>query len=232
MIKISKRLETVASLVSSGNRLADVGTDHAYIPIWLAEQGRIPSAIAMDINEGPLQRARQNVEKYGYEGQIVLRLSDGLDELEPGEADTILIAGMGGPLMMRILTRGRETSRMARELILQPQSELTRFRHFLHENGYRIQQEKMVLDEGKYYTVIKAALGEETYDHEWAYRFGKCLVEERSGPLREWLLREREKYGRIQDQLTEKGRDCEERRQTVRYYLKDIDEALAAYESR
>ena len=88
MIKISKRLETVASLVSSGNRLADVGTDHAYIPIWLAEQGRIPSAIAMDINEGPLQRARQNVEKYGYEGQIVLRLSDGLDELEPGDADT------------------------------------------------------------------------------------------------------------------------------------------------
>ena len=232
MIKISKRLETVASLVSSGNRLADVGTDHAYIPIWLAEQGRISSAIAMDINEGPLQRARQNVEKYGYEGQIVLRLSDGLDELEPGEADTILIAGMGGPLMMRILTRGRETSRMARELILQPQSELTRFRHFLHENGYRIQQEKMVLDEGKYYTVIKAALGEETYDHEWAYRFGKCLVEERSGPLRDWLLREREKYGRIQDQLTEKGRDCEERLQTVRYYLKDIDEALAAYESR
>ena len=162
MIKISKRLETVASLVSSGNRLADVGTDHAYIPIWLAEQGRIPSAIAMDINEGPLQRARQNVEKYGYEGQIVLRLSDGLDELGPGEADTILIAGMGGPLMMRILSRGRETSRMARELILQPQSELTRFRHFLHENGYRIQQEKIVLDEGKYYTVIKAALGQET----------------------------------------------------------------------
>ena len=95
MQKISDRLIQVAELVPKGSRLADVGTDHGYVPIWLLEKGDIPSAIAMDVNRGPLLRARENRDKYGYQEVMELRLSNGLEKLRPGEADTVLIAGMG-----------------------------------------------------------------------------------------------------------------------------------------
>ena len=109
MVKISHRLIQVAGLVPEGSRLADVGTDHGYVPIWLLQQGRIPSAIAMDVTQGPLCRARENRDRYGFQDVMDLRLSDGLEKLQPGEADTVLIAGMGGPLMIRILSKGRST---------------------------------------------------------------------------------------------------------------------------
>lgn len=230
MIKISKRLKMVASMVSPGNRLADVGTDHAYVPIYLLEAGHIPSAIAMDINEGPLKRAMENVARYGYEDRISLRLSDGLDRLEPDEADTILIAGMGGPLMARILADHMATARKAGELILQPQSEIARFRHWLHDNGWRIQEERMVRDEGKYYAAMRAVPGEERYAEEWAYRFGKCLVDARSPVLKEWLLKEQEKYRKIRDHLAQAGQNNEDRQAFIRDHLDDIAGTLSIYE--
>ncbi len=94
-------------MVSPGCRLADVGTDHAYIPIYLMQNGVIPQAVAMDINQGPLLRATENIRRYGLTGRIETRLSDGLEKLQAGEADTILIAGMGGLLMVRILENGQ-----------------------------------------------------------------------------------------------------------------------------
>ena len=109
-MQISERLRTVAGMVSPGCRLADVGTDHAYIPIYLMQNGVIPQAVAMDINQGPLLRATENIRRYGLTGRIETRLSDGLEKLQAGEADTILIAGMGGLLMVRILETGRACS--------------------------------------------------------------------------------------------------------------------------
>lgn len=94
-MQISERLRAVAGMVSPGCRLADVGTDHAYIPIYLMQNGVIPQAVAMDINQGPLLRATENIRRYGLTGRIETRLSDGLEKLQAGEADTILIAGMG-----------------------------------------------------------------------------------------------------------------------------------------
>ena len=104
MLKISERLCTAASLVSEGNRLADVGTDHGYVPIYLLQQKRIPSAVAMDINRGPLERAKEHIRLYQLDEYIQTRLSDGVEALLPGEADTILIAGMGGGLVIHIMT--------------------------------------------------------------------------------------------------------------------------------
>lgn len=100
-------------MVSPGCRLADVGTDHAYIPIYLMQNGVIPQAVAMDINQGPLLRATENIRRYGLTGRIETRLSDGLEKLQAGEADTILIAGMGGLLMVRILENGQACSQAA-----------------------------------------------------------------------------------------------------------------------
>lgn len=145
----------LSELVTQGNRLADVGTDHGYVPIYLLERGRIPSAIAMDINQGPLDRAREHIWQYGYETYIEIRQSDGLEALKAGEADTVLIAGMGGALMQRILREGRPALCGVRELILQPQSELYQMRKFLGEQGYHIAREYMVYEDGKYYPIMK-----------------------------------------------------------------------------
>ena len=154
---LSPRLRAIGDMVERGSRLADVGTDHGYLPIRLLEEGRIPSAIAMDVGKGPLSRAKAHVEERGLSGQIELRLSDGFSALAPGEADAAVLAGMGGPLMIRILTEGRRTAESLRYLVLSPQSEIPGVRRYLMGNGYRILTEDMVFDEGKYYTVLKAA---------------------------------------------------------------------------
>ena len=159
-MNISKRLSRLAAMVTEGSRLADVGTDHGYVPLCLYRQGRIPSAIAMDINEGPLERARAHIREAGLEHYIETRLSDGLHALRAGEADTVLIAGMGGGLTERILTDGKGVLETVRELVLQPQSEIWRVRRFLCENGWRIVCEDIVLDEGKYYPIFRAVKGQ------------------------------------------------------------------------
>lgn len=154
-MKLSRRMKSVAAMVTNGNVLADIGTDHGYVPIALVQKSYIPRAIAMDINEGPLQRAREHIAECGLQCRIDTRLSDGVAALSVGEADTILIAGMGGELVIRILTQGEEVCRSAAELILQPQSEIHKVRCFLRENNYKIVDEDMVFEDGKYYPMIK-----------------------------------------------------------------------------
>ena len=124
MVKLSKRMQAVAAMVTFGGMLADVGTDHGYIPIALMEQHRIRGAIAMDINEGPLTRAKEHISSAGLEEYIQTRLSDGVQALNVQEADSSLIAGMGGELVAHILGEGEEVSAAAAVLILQPQSEI------------------------------------------------------------------------------------------------------------
>ena len=106
MMELSTRLKAVADFVTAGYKLADIGTDHAYIPIALMEQNLIPGAIAMDINEGPLQRAGEHIAENRMEKKIEIRLSNGFSALKKGEAESAVIAGMGGGLMIRILTEG------------------------------------------------------------------------------------------------------------------------------
>ena len=128
-VRLSKRMGALAQMVTAGNRLCDVGCDHGFLPIFLVQQGVIPSAIAMDINEGPLAAAREHIAAYGLQQQITTRLSDGLSGIKEQETDTILIAGMGGALVIHILTEGRKVAQSAKELILQPQSEAVSYTH-------------------------------------------------------------------------------------------------------
>ena len=116
-MQLSKRLEAIASMVTPGNRLVDVGCDHGYLPIALVRRQIIPSAIAMDVRSGPLGRAKENIEAYGLNPYIETRLSDGLEALQPGEGDTLSVAGMGGPLIERILSRNVEVSHSQRSEI-------------------------------------------------------------------------------------------------------------------
>ena len=130
-MQLSQRLSSVASMVTAGNCLADVGTDHGYVPIYLYERNVIPRAIAMDVNKGPLERAALHIAESGMKEAIETRLSDGLTALKPGEADSVVIAGMGGPLIIRILSAHPEVTESLKELILQPQSEISEVRIWL-----------------------------------------------------------------------------------------------------
>ena len=132
-MELSRRLRMNASFVTPGNRLADVGTDHGYIPIALRLEGVIPSALAMDINPGPLERAKEHIRQFDLETDIHTRLSDGVQALCPGEADSVLIAGMGGLLMVRILENGQGVLAGCRELVLQPQSDIRSVRAYLED---------------------------------------------------------------------------------------------------
>ena len=230
-LQISRRLKAVAALVSPGLVLADVGCDHGYIPIYLIQKGQIPRAIAMDINQGPLLRAREHIREWGLEAYIETRLSDGLKALEPGEAQCLVIAGMGGPLMERILTHGAPVLKDMKELILQPQSEIGHFRQFLAENGYRIIEEDMVEEEKKYYPMMKAVQGSMNYTKKAEYLYGKKLLEKRHPVLREFLEKEDRASRELLKKLTQvETSSAEKRKEELQEEIRDRKEALAYYE--
>jgi len=207
MVKLSNRLLAVASFVSEGNILADVGTDHGYIPIYLMQEQRIPRAIAMDINAGPLQRAKEHIDLYGLNNYIETRLSDGVAALTPGEVDTVLVAGMGGGLVMHILEEGKEVCRQAKELVLQPQSELERVRAYLWSKGYVILEEDMVLEDEKFYPMMRVvyqdAVHTESANNLLFCRYGKHLLEQKHAVLKEYLMREEKLYTGILGNLSQ-----------------------------
>lgn len=242
-VKLSKRLSALAELVTPGNRLADVGTDHGYIPVFLCQTEVIPSAIAMDINEGPLQRAGSHIAEYHLEDRIQTRLSDGLHKLLPGEADTILIAGMGGGLMQRILSEGGQALEGVRELILQPQSEIPGTRRFLRTHGFLIVDENMIEEDGKFYPMMKVhkVLGNVNMDHpfcagddtgkryqELCDYLGPVLLAKKHPVLLTWMEREQEILQKILQQLEKQpaSEQIEVRRQEILKKEMMLTEAL------
>ena len=193
-VTLSERLRTVAGMVTRGNVVCDVGCDHGFTAIYLVQKGISPRALAMDLRKGPLSAAGEHIAACGLGEQIETRLSDGLHKYKIGEADTLICAGMGGGLMMRILAEEREKTDSFRELVLQPQSELQQFRRFLRENGYRIRDEEILLEEGKFYQVIRAVTDRERDSQPGSVEasdrtdFELCKLEDRYGPV---LLRKK-----------------------------------------
>ena len=148
------RLALCADFVRQGVAVADIGTDHAYLPLQLLRDGVIIRAVAADINEGPLARARENIYAEGAEDKIALRLSDGLQNISPDEADDIVIAGMGGEVISSIIASCGWLRDPKKHLILQPMSKSEELLRFLFENGFEILDQKCALAAGKYYTVL------------------------------------------------------------------------------
>ena len=154
-VQLSDRLLSIAQMVTEGSRVADIGTDHGFVPIYLVTENVAPSVLAMDVRTGPLDRAKEHIEEYGLNDKIETRLSDGMEKLKAGEADTVICAGMGGPLMQRIVSDGQPREKGVKEMILQPQSELMEFRHFLRDSKFNVLAEKALYEDGKYYFIIK-----------------------------------------------------------------------------
>lgn len=230
-MQLSKRLSAVASLITEGSRLADIGTDHGYVPIALVECGKIPSAVAMDVNRGPLERAQEHIREKHLEDRIKTRLSDGVKALEVGEADAVLIAGMGGMLVIRILDAGRKHWASVKEWILQPQSDLDKVRRFLAEEGFEITAEDMVKEDGKYYPMMRVVYGSAYTCEEKEYYFGRLLIENRNMVLKEWLAREEKKMEQVIDGLSVQTSDtARERKEELLKYLALVREVLAEYE--
>lgn len=157
-IPISQRLLACCGFVSPGDRVADIGTDHGYLGIWLLSQGLAKSVIASDINPGPLSAARSNAEKYGYAGQMEFYLSDGVQSI-PRDFDTLVCAGLGGDTMVSILSAAPWLKNSKYRLVLQCQSKVAMLRRYLSEKGWRIAQETVVPDGRFLYTVMEVRYG-------------------------------------------------------------------------
>lgn len=159
-LPISKRLLCCASMVQSGSRVADIGTDHGYLGIYLLQSGAARHVIACDLRKDPLENARRNAKLFGVDGEMELRLSDGLEKILPDEVDTVVMAGMGGDLIQKILSQCPWRKREGLQFILQPQSAGNVLRRWLCEDGFEIQREEPVQDGHFLYTVMDIRQGE------------------------------------------------------------------------
>lgn len=234
-VKISNRLMAAADMVSVGNAVADIGTDHGYLPIYLVQNNISGHVIAMDVNKGPLSRATANISQMGLADRIETRLSDGLSALKKGEAETITICGMGGKLMARIISDGFDRIDTSNELILSPQSEISQFRGFLAVNGFETIEERMLIEDGKFYVLIKCRLTGRQDEPEQLSEvhagYGRYLLEHKNEALKEFLLKEKAKYLRLkQNLLKAPSENADTRINEIDHELKCIEEGLEYYE--
>jgi len=188
-MELSPRLRSVAGLVPPGARFADVGTDHAYLPVWLLQQGIIEHALVSDLRPGPLDRARSTAARYGLAERMEFRLCDGLSGIAPAEADTIAIAGMGGETIAAILAAAPWVREQGCLLLLQPMSAQSALRPWLQRQGYRIEREHLSREGDSLYTALQVRAGfmeALTPAEQWAGRQSR----ETADPLRlEYLTR-------------------------------------------
>ena len=201
---ISLRLKTVADMVHE-KRIADIGTDHGYVPIYLAKTEKIDSAFACDINTGPLEKAESNVKANCLEGKIETRLGSGLKPVSVGETDCAVIAGMGGMLTIDILKASSDVVDSLKQLVLQPQLDADEVRKYIHSIGFKIEKEDFIVDANKYYAVISAVKGEEKYETEAEYIFGKLNIESKNPVLKEFIEKKIITNSRILENIEKNG---------------------------
>ena len=227
-------MEAVAAMVTPGYKICDVGTDHAYIPIYLVQSGANPSALAMDLREGPLSRADEHIRDYHLEDRIATRLSDGIEALQDWEADSLIIAGMGGEVVLHILKAFPEKCRHFKEMILQPQSDVDKVRRYLRENDFKIVDEDMILEDGKYYPMFKVvplSCGESWQKMKENARivcdlYGPLLLRNGNPVLRKFLVKENRTLRSIQV-----GLETQTQTESIAIRLKEVELQLAYNEA-
>ena len=220
-IKLSPRMQVIADMTDKRN-VADIGCDHAFVSIYLIQKGKADKVIATDIRKGPISIARNNIDMYGLTTSIDTRLSDGFDKIAVGEIEQAIISGMGGELIIDILKRGKAQLEYGIDLILQPQSEPEKLRKYLLDTGYIITDEKMLVDDGKYYVVMKAVpyiaqssldnlieiIRQNDNDSEFTdysdveLLYGKILISKKDAVLKEYLLMQLHKNNELIEKLS------------------------------
>lgn len=237
MVKLSPRLSKIFDLIPNSECLADIGCDHGYLSIAVAEAGKANRVVAMDVNKGPLESAKENVLAAGFSKIIELRLSDGLKMLSDSEAEVICICGMGGLLMKRIIDADINKAKNAKCLILEPQSEYMEFRKFLLENHFVIDDEDITTEENKIYPIIKVHF-DPAYDTQMSdveLKYGPVLLEKWPSLLEKQLQKSKGEFMDIKSNLQSKITDLNkatpilERIDQLDYELKLIDEAYERF---
>lgn len=209
-IKLSKRLNAAAALTRDGASFADIGTDHAYLPIFLLQKGKIERAYASDINKGPIENANENIKKYEFEGKVVTRVANGLDGIEEFAPTDIAICGMGGELIIKILESAPYVRQKHVRLILQPMTHVELVREYL-QNGFYTVAENIVCEDGKIYQVLCLQ-----YDGEFhaltreELELGKMNIESGGESFRKMLFSTIAKYQKRVDGMKLGGSDTSE----------------------
>ncbi|WP_099189194.1 tRNA (adenine(22)-N(1))-methyltransferase [Tepidibacter mesophilus] len=212
-MKLTPRLEAVANLVSDDARIADIGTDHGYIPVYLIKKNKIKYAIAADVNKGPLNNAKKEISLNNLEHRIELRLGSGLSVLTVGEVDEVVIAGMGGVLISQLIETEFEIAKKLDKMILQPMQASAELRRYLHENGFVIEEEILVKEDFRIYEIMVVKYDdreiskeqEKEQEEEIYYEVGKGLLRNKDCLLLEFIDKKIKEYYNIIGKLEGKA---------------------------
>ncbi|CZQ84848.1 s-adenosyl-l-methionine-dependent methyltransferase [Trichococcus palustris] len=228
--QLSQRLETVAGFIPEGSRLADIGSDHAYLPCVLANRKVITFAIAGEVVKGPFESAKEQIIASELEGTVQARLGDGLAVIAPADNITVVtICGMGGDLISKILDSGNKEQKLntAKRLVLQPNNGERKLRIWLLSHGYTIIDETILEENEKIYEVIVAEKADETEAYsELEYTFGRYLLKEKNDAFRKKWLSEKDKYQYILNSLQKANKDLHEKEKQIMNKIKEISEVL------
>ncbi|GEN33216.1 MULTISPECIES: tRNA (adenine(22)-N(1))-methyltransferase [Aneurinibacillus] len=239
MIELSQRLQTIGDMVKPGHRVADIGSDHAYLPTYLIQKGIASACIAGEVNRGPWQSAERQVRSAGLAEYIDVRLGNGLSVISPGEVDTVCIAGMGGSLIASILNEGCEKLAGVQQLLLQPNVGAPLVRRWLLAHGWQLSKEKILEEDGVIYEILEAVPGNpelpyegRSLSREELVEVGPYLWQEKSPVLRKKWEQERDKLKSVQEQLQRaKNPEAEEKKREVAKRLTWMEEMLSCMQT-
>lgn len=222
-MRLSPRLQKIADGIENCDVLADVGTDHAYLPIYLVRKGVAKKAIASDINKGPIEIAEDRVKAYKLESKIETRLGGGLTVLKENEADVIVIAGMGGMLISEIIDASLPVAKSARMLVLQPMLDSGKLRAYLLDNGFEIVDEELVKEEQKFYEIIWTRKTDNPKEKKRIMEIGPKLIEKKHPLLAEFIDKKVSELQNVVERLKEADTEGSKRR------LEEYIELLSYY---
>ena len=202
-----RRLEEIINLVEDNSIVADIGTDHGIVPYELIKSNKAKKVIASDISEKSLDKLREKLDYLDEPEKIILNVSDGLDNLNEYQVDTIIISGMGGNLIVDILNKNIDVAKSANCLILGANNSLSVLRKFLHDNSFEIIEEVDLFENDKYYQIIKIKVGKQLFSNDYEYEFGKFLIDNKSENLKQYIKQQIENKKTILSNISEKDSD-------------------------
>lgn len=202
-----RRLEEIINLVEDNSIVADIGTDHGIVPYELIKSNKAKKVIASDISEKSLDKLREKLDYLDEPEKIILNVSDGLDNLNEYQVDTIIISGMGGNLIVDILNKNIDVAKSANCLILGANNSLSVLRKFLHDNSFEIIEEVDLFENDKYYQIIKVKVGKQLFLNEYEYEFGKFLIDNKSENLKQYIQQQVDSKKTILSNISEKDSD-------------------------
>lgn len=211
-MKLTPRLQVIADSINHCDVLADVGTDHAYLPIYLVLNKKIAKAIASDINKGPIDIAQKRVNQYHLQNQIETRQGNGLAVLKPYEADTIVIAGMGGMLISEIIEQSKDVAQAAKMLIMQPMLDSGKLRSYLLASGFEIIEEELAKEDRKIYEILWARYTGQAQEPKELMNIGDKIIQKRHPLAKEFIEKEMTELNNILQKLQNKETELSQKR--------------------